>query len=146
MFSRYHCTVLARPCSKAHLRHEPGVARDLVAAQGVATIVPGAIRDAGDERAWRADDLQHAVDDFDVRQMTGAGDVVDLAVAAALEHREDRAAVVVDIQPVAHLQTVTVDRQRLALQGVRDHERNQLLGELIRPVVVRRAGDDDRQS
>jgi len=40
---------------------------------------------------------------------------------------------------------VAVDRQRLALQGVEDHQRDELLGELVRPVVVRTVGHQHGQ-
>ncbi len=49
------------------------------------------------------------------------------------------------IEPVAHLHAVAVDRQRLVLQRVGDHERDQLFGELVRAVVVGSARDQHRQ-
>jgi hypothetical protein len=50
--------------------------------------------------------------------------------------------VVLDVDPVAHVQAVAVDGEGLALERVQDHEGDQLLGELVRAVVVRAAGDD----
>ena len=44
---------------------------------------------------------------------------------------------VLDVEPVAHVAAVAVDRQALPLDRVQDHERDQLLGELERAVVVR---------
>ena len=41
---------------------------------------------------------------------------------------------------------VAVDRQRLALQGIEDHQRDQLFRELVRPVVVRAIGHQRRHS
>ena len=57
------------------------------------------------------------------------------------EHEQDAGAVVLDVEPVAHVAAVAVDRQRLALERVQDHERDQLLGELVRAVVVRAVRD-----
>ena len=54
-------------------------------------------------------------------------------------------AVILDVQPVADVAAVAVDRQRLALEGVQHHQRDQLLGKLKRPVVVRAVGDQRRQ-
>ncbi len=47
-----------------------------------------------------------------------------------------------DVEPVANLPAVAVDRQVPALERVGDHERDQLLRELVRPVVVRAVGRD----
>ena len=54
--------------------------------------------------------------------------------------RPECAGVVLDVEPVADVVAVAVDRQGLALQGVEDHQRDQLLGELVGAVVVRAVG------
>ena len=46
-----------------------------------------------------------------------------------------------DVEPVAHLAAVAVERQPLALERVRDEERDQLLRVLVRAVGVRPARD-----
>ncbi|MNP55638.1 hypothetical protein D3C76_1502990 [compost metagenome] len=51
-----------------------------------------------------------------------------------------------DKQPVAHLLAVAIDRQRLAGQRVENHQGNQLLGEVKRPVVVRAVGQQHGQT
>ena len=51
--------------------------------------------------------------------------------------------VVLHVEPVAHVLALTVDRQRLAGQCAHDHERDELLGELERTVVVRAVADED---
>ncbi|MCY1536252.1 hypothetical protein D9M68_717000 [compost metagenome] len=53
---------------------------------------------------------------------------------------------ILDIQPVTNLRSVAIHRQRLARQGIEDHVRDQLLGEVIRPVVVRAVGHQHRQA
>ena len=45
------------------------------------------------------------------------------------------------MQPVAGLTAVAVDGERLAVESIRDEERDDLLGILVRPVRVRAAGD-----
>jgi hypothetical protein len=47
--------------------------------------------------------------------------------------------VIVHVQPVALVLPVAVERDRDVVDEVRDEERNDLLGELVRAVVVRRA-------
>ena len=53
---------------------------------------------------------------------------------------------ILDIQPVAHLHAVSVNRELLVMLDVIDHQRDQLLRELIRAVVVGAAGDVDRHA
>ena len=50
------------------------------------------------------------------------------------------------IQPVTDLVALAIDRQRLAIQRIEDHQRDQLLGEVERAVVVGTVGDDGRQA
>ena len=47
-----------------------------------------------------------------------------------------------DVEPVADLHPVAVERERPVVEGVRDEERDQLLRMVVRPVRVRAAGDD----
>ncbi len=99
--------------------------------------------DAGDELVEKG---AEGVDDVEVGALVVAADVVGFADAAALEHGAEGAAVVEDEEPVADLLAVAVDRQRLALEGVGDHQRDELFGELVRAVVVRAVGDDGGQA
>ena len=49
---------------------------------------------------------------------------------------------VADEEPVADLEAVAVDRERLGLQGVREHEGDEFFGELQGAVVVGAVGDE----
>ena len=53
--------------------------------------------------------------------------------------------VVLDIEPITDVLPVAIDRQRLACQSFDDHVRDQLFGEMVRPVIVRAVGDECRQ-
>ena len=86
------------------------------------------------------------MDDVDVGRFVPAADVVGLAKPAAPEHGADRAAVVAHVEPVADLPPIAIHRQRLARQGIDDHERNELFGEMERAVVVGAVGGHDRQA
>src|SRR5699024_8988962 len=88
-----------------------------------------------------ADGFHH----FDVLPLGVAADVVDLARAAGLKHAPDRGAVVLDVQPVADVFSVTVHRQRLPGHGFRNDQRNELFRELVRAVVVGAVGGQRRQ-
>ena len=54
-----------------------------------------------------------------------------------MENEVDRTGVVHDIEPVSHILALTVDRQRLTVTDIVDKQRNKLLRELVRAIVVR---------
>src|SRR5690606_41828598 len=70
------------------------------------------------------DSLQQQAGQLLVAQLGPAADVVDLAGAAAVEHQLDSPAVVVDMQPVAHVAAVAVQRHRLAVEQVGHEQRD----------------------
>ncbi|MNI41087.1 hypothetical protein D3C73_953310 [compost metagenome] len=88
-------------------------------------------------------DAAHHVD---VLLFVVPADVVGLADLAGGHHCEQCPGVIFDEQPVAHLQAVAIHRQRLAGQGVEDNQRNQFLGKVERPVIVRTIGQQHRQA
>ena len=49
-------------------------------------------------------------------------------------------------EPVADVLPVAVDRKRLAFERVENHQRNELLGKLVRTVVVRAVGSECGQT
>ena len=103
--------------------------------------MPGAILDMLDLRLVRAGQLDDALHDRDVLLLVGPARVVHLAREPALEYLADRAGEVRRVDPVAHLHAIAVDRQPVAAQRVEDHQRDQLLGILVGPVVVGAATD-----
>ena len=62
-----------------------------------------------------------------------------------LENAEDAAAVVVHVQPVAHVLPVAVDRQRLARQGIEEKQRDELFRKLKRAVIIGAVRDQRRE-
>ena len=80
---------------------------------------------------------------LDVRFLAVAADAIGLADAALGGDDDERAGVVVDVKPVAHVVAGAVDRKRLALEAVDDDERDQLFGEMVGAVIVRAVGHHD---
>ena len=76
------------------------------------------------------------VRDLAVGALVAAADVVDLAGLAVQQRGLDAVGVVVDVQPVAHVEAVAVERQLAALERVGDEQRDELLGVLVRAVGV----------
>ena len=113
-----------------------------------------AILDVRDEPCVRTCDIwsqlieqsTHRAHDVDVGLLVPTANVVSLTETTAREHRADRAAMIGDVEPVTNLLTIAVDRQWLACKRVDDHQRNELFGKMIRPVVVRAIGRHDWQA
>ena len=76
------------------------------------------------------------LDDVDVLPLVEASDIVCLGHLALMEDKVDGTGVVLHKQPVAHILTLAIYGQWLAVTDVVDEERYQLLRELIRSVVV----------
>ncbi|MPM36572.1 hypothetical protein SDC9_83171 [bioreactor metagenome] len=53
---------------------------------------------------------------------------------------------VADMQPVTNLHAVPIDRERLALHAIMNHERNEFFRKLVGPIVVGAARDVQRQA
>ena len=129
-------TVRSRPSAKWTCASQPSSLAQLVGGERVAAVVAGAVGDVLDQRLVGAGQLDHPLDHLDVLALVGAADVVGLAGPALHQHRVDAAAEVLDVEPVADLLAVAVDRQRVAVERVQDHQRDQLLRVLARAVVV----------
>ncbi len=86
------------------------------------------------------------MDDFDVLFLAAAADVVDLPDSALSEDQVDGPAVVLYIKPIADILAFAIYGKGLSMEGVSDHEWNELFRELIRPVVVGTSRDDHRDA
>ena len=119
---------------------------DLGGIDGIAHVVPLPVRDIGDQTLRLS---QRPADDFydvDIFHLVMAADVVDLSHPAFVNDQVDGFAVVLHIQPVADILSGAVDRERSVVQGVGDHQRNQLFRKMIGTVVIGAAADGYGQS
>ena len=89
-----------------------------------------------------ADDLY----DIDVLHLVVSADVVDFADTTLVDDQVNGTAVIFDVQPVTYIFTLTIYRKRFVIQRICDHQRDQLLREMIRTVVVGAAADGDRKT
>ena len=117
--------------------------------------MPGAVAHVGDLArvrlaigAWlqRIEPGAQGVHHLEVGLFVPAAHVVGFARHPALEHSAQRTGMVAHMEPVAHLLTVAIDRQRLARERVVDHQRNQLFRKLVGAVVVRAVAGEDGQA
>ena len=119
---------------------------DFGGVDGVTHIVALAVRDVGDEALRLAQFLADELHDVDIPHLVVAAHVIHLAHAPLTDDEVDGPAVVLHIQPIPNVQALAVHRQGLVRQGVGDHQGDQLLGEVIGPVVVGAAGDGHGQA
>src|SRR6185503_1319257 len=131
---------LGQPALAEGVARRPAERAQLPVVERVTAVVSRAILDVADQRRVGPRQLEDPVGHLEVLVVLAA-DVVDLAGRALAQHELDAGAVVLGVQPLAHLLPVAVDRERLALEGVRDEERHELLGVLVRAEGVRTAGD-----
>ena len=113
---------------------------------GVAPVMAFTVRDMVDEAFRFAQFFANQFNDVDIPHFIVTADVIDFADTALLEDEVDGPAMVFDIEPVADIEAVPIDRQRLVMQGIDDHEGNQLFRKMIRTIVIRAAADGHRQA
>ena len=85
-------------------------------------------------------------DDIDILPLIEPTDIVCLSDCATMEDYVDGTGVVLNIEPIADILTLAIDRERTAVAYIIDEEGYQLLWELIWAVVVRTVGDDRREA
>ena len=85
------------------------------------------------------------MDDLDVLLLVVSADIVSLEQASLLLYHVDGLRMILYIQPVADIFAVSVYRKLLAVKGIVDDQRDQLLGELERTVIVGAVGDIGRE-
>src|SRR6266853_3160451 len=89
----------------------------------------------------RADGVHH----LEVGLLIIAADVVALTDAAARQDLADCGAMILHVEPVAHIAPIAVHRQGLAGEAVQNHEGDQLFGKLVGAVVVRAIDRESRK-
>ena len=79
------------------------------------------------------DDQLHNVD---VAHLIVTANIIDFTDATTMHYQIDGLAVILHIQPVTDIKALAIDGKRLVIETVRNHQRNQLLRKMIRPVIV----------
>ena len=124
---------------------------NLVGRDRVAEVVSRTVFDEGDElfvpvsrpRAQFVEERADCAYDFKVRLLVVSAHVVALARATFVKDEVDRAAVVSNPEPVAHVFARAVDGDRLVRETLADHRGDELLIVLPGAVVVRAVRDRD---
>ena len=119
---------------------------DLGRVDCIAQVVAFTVGDVGNELFAFAEFLDDEFDNVDVAHFVMPTDVIDFSDPSLADDHVDGFAVVFHIKPVADIQSFTVNRQRLVVQAVDDHQRDEFFGKMVRPVIVGTAGNSRRQA
>ena len=109
----------------------------------VAPIVSEPVCDVADQVVRFAKRLKDQFNHGNILHLCIRADVIDFARPPFEKHRHDSAAMILHMDPVPDVQPVSINGQFLVRKRASDHQRNELLRELIRPVVVRAPRNDD---
>src|SRR5713226_4361344 len=101
----------------------------------------GTVLHVGKQALRLATQPQEMLDHRKVFLNIRSSDIINLADFSLFKHGENPTAVIFHMQPIALLFAVAVDRQRLVVEGICDHQWDKFLWELVWPVVVRGPGD-----
>ena len=88
--------------------------------------------------------VDHHFDDVNVLPLVETTDIIGFRNLPIVENHVNGPRMILHVQPVAHVLALTIHRQRLAVADVVDEQRNQLLRELVGPVIVRTVRHDGR--
>ena len=127
--ARYQRTTSASELSNLRRGAQPSSRCSAAAVDRVAPVVARAVRDVADQRARSAgpaaelgvDQVADRCHHAHVGALVVAADAIGLAERATLDHREQRLAMILHVQPVADLQAVAVHRQLAPFDRVEDH-------------------------
>lgn len=101
--------------------------------------------DEFDEILGSVDRFDNLLRNFEVRLLLVAPDVVDLADVALAENDVEGSAVILDVDSLTDVRTVTVDGECLAVRGILDELGDEILEMLARPEVIASPRDEDRE-
>src|SRR2546425_12440475 len=88
---------------------------DLVAVQGIAAVMAGAVCDVPDQRQRLPEQFEDCLGYLLVGRLVASPNVIDLTRRALAEDQIDRPAMILHIEPIALLKPIAVERQRLIL-------------------------------
>src|ERR1700741_2400606 len=79
----------------------------------------------------RANSTHHC----DIFALAISADIVAFADAPALSDQEERACMILNIKPVAHVLALAIDRQWFALERIENDQRNKLFRKMTRAKI-----------
>ena len=102
---------------KGGLRAPAELDVNLCRVNGIAQDMTGSVLDKDEKGLKFAHDSQNRFDNIYIALLIVTADIVDLAYPAVMNNEIDSAAVILNIEPVADIESLAVDRQALVVIG-----------------------------
>ena len=80
--------------------------------------------------------IDNNLDNINILPLVKAADIIRLCHFALMENQIYRTSMILNKQPITHILSFSVNRQRLTMTDIIDKQRNKLLRELIRTIVI----------
>src|SRR5260370_39294447 len=107
------------------------------AINGVTPVMSWPVGNIADQGLRFANRLQESMGKFQVSSFAATADIVDLSLFAFEPNLVDGSAMVADVNPIAHIEPVAIDRHRLVSQKIGYGKTGKVFLRLMRPVVIR---------
>ena len=99
------------------------------------------------DKAFRFSEFStYKADKINILHLVMSSHIVDLAILSPVNDQIDRPAVICHIKPVSHIDSLPIYRERLILQRIKDHPRDELLRKLKWAIIVGTSGNRCLQS
>src|SRR5215475_1777890 len=98
------------------------------------------IRHKRNETVWFAKPIENHSDEVQVHHLAVAAEIINGSSFAFEKRSDNGGAMIVYMNPIAHIHAVAINRERLVAECLNDHQRNQFFGKLIRTVIIRASG------
>ena len=92
------------------------------------------------------DRSNHTLDYINIFPLIKTTDIISLSNLSIMEYNIYRTSMILNIKPVPHIFTLTIDRQRLTMTYIINKQWNQLLRKLIWTIIVRTVRHYSRHS
>src|SRR5437868_3498614 len=88
----------------------------------ITPIMPEPISDEGDQAVWFAELVQDELNHFKVRQFAVTAEIIDRTSFSFEQSSDDPGAVITDVNPIAHVHSIAIHRERFIAERLDDHE------------------------
>src|SRR5215831_19589268 len=96
----------------------------------------GTIFDKLDQRFRFPELVQNRFGDVEVTAFISCSNVVNTTGSALIHDSQNRSTVIININPITNVLSVTINRNGLVVQGVAKHQRKKFFRELPWPIIV----------
>src|SRR6476620_4183467 len=90
---------------------------------------------------WFAKPIEDHSEKVQVHHLTIAAEIINRSRFAFAKRSDNAGAMIVYVDPVAHVHAVPINLMRLVAEGLNEHEWNSFFRKLVRTEIIRASGD-----